>query len=444
MFLLFILPFSHTLKSQPNPDIDKLERYFEALEENNRFMGSVYIMHNHEVIFNNAYGQAADDGAAASPSSIYRIGSITKSYTAVMILQLTEQGKLSLDSTLGEFFPSIPNSDSITIKHLLRHQSGLVNFTNLPEYLDYHTHPRSREEHLALFEQIGSSFAPGSNTEYSNTAYLLLGFIIEDLTGMSFGEALQQMITEPLGLYATYYGKTIDTSSGEVQSFTYNDGKWHLSFETDMSVPHAAGAIVSTAEETALFYNALFNSEILDEETYSQMTSFTGPFGLGLIRFPFHEISMYGHNGGIDGFQSNSAHDPENNLTFAVLGNGVNYNLNNILIGLLSITYGKEFDIPDFEERQAITLTDEQLIAYSGSYSSADIPLQINLFVDNGNLMGQATGQPAFPLTIYDEQTMAFEQAGLEIIFDEKTEGRYSEFDLIQGGATYRFTLDEN
>jgi len=444
MLLLFILPFSQLLKSQPNPDIDKLNQYFEALEENNRFMGSVYIMHNDEVIFNNAYGQAAADGTAASPSSIYRIGSITKSYTAVMILQLAEQGKLSLDTTLGQFFPSIPNSDSITIEQLLRHQSGLVNFTNLPEYMDYHTQPRSREEHLALFEQIGSSFEPGSNTEYSNTAYLLLGFIIEDLTGLSYGDALRQMITEPLGLDASYFGKNIDTATGEVESFTYRDGKWELSYETDMSVPHAAGAIVSTAEETAAFYDALFNGNLLGEETYSQMITFEGPFGLGLIRFPFHEHTMYGHNGGIDGFQSNSAHDPENNLTFAVLGNGVNYNLNNILIGLLSITYGKEFDIPDFEERQAITLTDEQLSAYSGNYSSEDIPLQINIFIDNGNLMAQATGQPPFPLSIFDEQTMAFEQAGVEIIFEGKTNGRYTKFDLIQGGATYRFTLDEN
>ncbi|CAN5411760.1 serine hydrolase domain-containing protein [soil metagenome] len=444
LFLFFtFFSFFQVLYSQPNPDIDKLDRYFTALEQNNRFMGSVFIMYEDEILFNRAYGIMAADGTPAVPESIYRIGSITKSYTDVMILKLVEQGELTLDSTLDQFFPSIPNSNTITVEHLLRHQSGLVNFTNLPEYIEYYLEPRNREEHLAYFEKIGTSFEPGANTEYSNTAYLLLGFIVEKLTRMDYEEALQKMIVEPIGLQSTYFGDGIDTAGGEAESFFYREGEWHLSPETHMSVPHAAGAIISTAGETAAFYKALFNGELLTDESFEKMVSFEGPFGLGMIRFPFHDNYISGHNGGIDGYQSNSAHDPDNNLTFAILGNGVNYNFNDILIGLLSIIYGMDFEFPDFKERQSIILTDEQLAAYSGTYTSPDFPLEIRLFAENGNLMGQATGQGAFPLTIYDEQTMAFEQAGIELLFEEREKERFQSFELRQSGMVYQFSLED-
>lgn len=173
------------------------------------------------------------------------------------------------------------------------------------------------------------------------------------------------------------------------------------------------------------------------------MRDFEGQFGLGLIRFPFGDKTLIGHNGGIDGYQSNAAHSPGGDLTFAVLGNGINYSFNDILIGMLSITFGNDYEIPLFEAREAISLEESELEKYTGTYSSPNFPLNIELFVDGDNLMAQATGQGAFPLTVHDESTMAFEPAGIELQFDEPECGQYRGFRFKQSGREFDFMLQQ-
>lgn len=442
-FLFLIPTVNHQVFAQTQIDTEKLDLFFSSLEEHNRFMGSVAILQGDELLFNAAYGVIDEDETPAGSDTVYRIGSISKSFTAAMILQLIEQGKLSPDTKLEEFFPTMPNADRITIKQLLQHRSGLVNFTDLPEYMEYHTRPKSRDELLSHFREIGTGFEPGESQAYSNTAYVLLSFIIEEITGLEYADALEEMITTPAGLQSTYYGRAIDTTLGETESFRYADGRWTVSVETDMSIPQGAGAIVSTSAETALFYRHLFEGNLLSEASLTQMTIFDGPFGLGLIRFPFHDKTAIGHSGGIDEFRANAAHFRDDDLTFAILASGVNYNFNDILIGLLSITFGHDYEIPDFSERQTVQLSEEQLQLYEGTYSAPNFPLEIRLFVQNGSLMAQATGQGAFPLTTLTEKEMVFEPAGVEIEFEEKTDGRYTAFHFSQSGMEFRFSLKE-
>ena len=443
LLFIFFLTTTEILIGQPNPDLDKLDRYFTELEQNNRFMGTVFMMHGDEVRFNQSYGKSDADGTPASRESIYRIGSITKSFTSTMILQLVDRGELALGTTLGTYFPEMPNADQITIEQMLRHQSGLINFTNLPEYMEYYTDDRTRSDMLEHFTSIGTSFDPGENTEYSNTAYVLLGYIIEEVTGISYADALQQMIAGPLGLSSTYFASGIDTENNEADSFVYQQGEWQPASQTNMFIPHGAGAIVSTAEETASFYKALLSDGLMSDELFEELTRFEGPFGAGLLRFPFGDKYLFGHNGGIDGYQSNAAYSPEDDMTFSILANGVNYSFNDILIGFLSIAFDEEFEIPDFEQRMPVSLPQEQLDLYTGTYNAPNFPLAIELFSDNGNLMARATGQGAFALTIYDERTMGFEQAGIEILFEEPENNRYTTFVFSQAGQKFRFSLEE-
>lgn len=447
LFFITLFIFSAVLLesgfAQSEIDTDKLNQFFTTLHENDRFMGSVAVMHGDQIVFEEAYGIISDDGFPATPETIYRTGSITKSYTATMILQLVDRGELSLNATLNSYFPDMPNADQITIEQMLRHQSGLVNFTSLPNYFDYSTTNKSREDMLELFASVGTSFEPGINTEYSNTAYVLLGYIIEEVTGMSYADALREMIIEPLGLTSTYFGSGIDSEKNEADSFVYRQGSWLPAQMTNMSIPHGAGAIVSTAEEVARFYHGLLGGELLSDESLKQMRTFEGPFGLGLIRFPFNEKTLIGHNGSIDGYQSVAVNFREGGLTFSVMGNGINYAFNHILIGLLSISFGNDYDIPTFEEKASITLENDKLLMYTGTFKSPQFPLDIELFVDNGKLMAKATGQGAFPLTIYDEQSMAFEQAGIKIVFEKPEGDRYTAFIFSQAGNSFRFSLDE-
>jgi len=442
--LISVVTLIQPVSAQQQVDTEKLNQFFTQLEDNNRFMGSVAILSGDEIVFEEAYGMISADGIPATPGSIYRIGSITKSYTATLIMQLIEQGDLSLDTTLNSYFPNIPNADKITIEQLLRHKSGIVNITNLPDYMTYFTEDTSREEMLARIQSAGTSFEPGENTEYSNSGYVLLGYIVEEVSGQPYAEALQEMIVDPLGLNSTYFGEGIDPELNEADSFTFQQGDWQPATRTNMQVPHGAGAIVSTADEVAQFYKGLLSGELLSEKSLEQMKRFEGPFGLGLIQFPFNDKTLIGHNGGIDGYRSNSAHYPEDDLTFAILGNGINYTFNDILIGLLSITFGNNYEIPSFEERTAISPEQSALEKYAGTYSSPNFPLDIVLFTDGNNLMAQATGQGAFPLTVYDVQTMAFEQAGIELTFDDPVDGRYRGFRFTQAGQQFDFMLQED
>jgi len=444
LLLFFLLSVAPTqVWSQTNIDTEKLHNFFTVLEENQRFIGSLYVSRNGEELFSRAYGIRTAEGDPSTPDTRYRIGSITKSYTSAMILKFVEEGDLSFDTTLDQFLPGIPNADRITIEHLLRHQSGLANFTSLEDYASYMNRPRSRDEHVSRFEQLDTSFDPGAGTEYSNTGYVLLGFIIEDLSGQSYNEALKLMIADPLGLESTYAGSKDRSSAKEADPFIFQNGEWTPVPKTDLSVTGGAGSLVATAEETAQFYTSLFDGELLTEEMVDTMSSFEGAIGMGLLRIPFYDRYLTGHNGGIDGFQSNAAYDPQTGLSFALLGNGVNYNFNDILIGMLSIVYGREYSIPTFEERQPITLSPEQLTAYTGTYASPGFPLKIQIFIENGSLKAQATGQGAFPLTMFSKESAAYEQAGIEITFNQESDGRYTGFKFSQAGSTFQFTLEQ-
>lgn len=242
LILSVLLPFIliSAATARQNIDTDKLDQFFTQLADNNRFMGSVAVMLGDNVVFNEACGKISGDGIPATSRTVYRIGSITKSYTATMVLQLLEQGELSLDTTLDTYSPDMPNAGQITIEHLLRHQSGLVNFTNLPDYMEYFTGDRSREQMLDRFQSAGTSFAPGESTEYSNTGYVLLGYIIEEETGQSYADALQNMITDPLGLISTYFATGINPEENEANSFVFQQDEWQPASRTNMQIPHGA------------------------------------------------------------------------------------------------------------------------------------------------------------------------------------------------------------
>ncbi len=441
VFILFT-PFK--LTAQIEPEVEKLRTFFEALHEHDKFMGSAAILHGGELVFNQAYGFTDEGHHPAEPESIYHIGSITKTMTAAIILKLKEEGKISLTNTLADYYSDLPNAENITIEHLLRHRSGLVNFTNMPEYAEYYTDEINKEDLLNLFREYGIVFEPDDRFEYSNTGYVLLGYIIEDITELTFGEALEKFIAGPAGLSRTFF---VTENFGRhifADSFAMVDG-WQMLPKTNTAIPHAAGGVASTAEETARFFKALFEGEIISSESIELMTAHSDGLGMGIFMIPFYDKYAFGHTGGIDGFHTVAAYFPDEDVAFAIFSNGLNYVLNDITIGLLSLTFGREFDIPDFEteETEIIHLTIEEMARYTGNYVSEQLPLDIRFFEQEGRLMSQATGQGAFPLTAVSETTMKFDPAGIVIEFSDYKDGRYHAFTLKQAGQEFQFQLEE-
>ncbi|WP_445663959.1 serine hydrolase domain-containing protein [Fodinibius sp. AD559] len=421
-------------------DKQKLDTYLEKLAEKNKMMGSLTIDSAGSTAYHKAVGfRDVENNLRADADTKYRIGSITKTYTATMIMQLVDKDKLSLSTPLADFYPQIPQSESITIEHLLRHQSGLYNFTNAPNYLDWMTEARSKEELLQIFYEDEPQFDPGAQISYSNTNYVLLQFILEDITGESYAEQLKKRIVEPLNLQHTHYGDNIEPAKNEALSYQFLDEQWNLASETHLSIPGGAGAIVSTNAEMITFIRALFEGKLVSQNSLDKMTSTEQGFGIGLIKVPFHDKYAFGHNGGIDGFQSHLSYFPQEDVSIALTTNGLQYSLNDILIGALSIYFGLDFEIPSLDEK-TITLNTDQMKKYVGTYTTEQLPMEIEVFIDGKTLKAQATGQQSFPLTANSKTKFRFDPAGVVMEFDSLQNGEYQHFTLNQGGGSFPFT----
>lgn len=439
-FLSVILVIGLTIGAVCSQNINKpkLDSLFDILALKNKAMGSVILSANGNVVYSRAIGYSSISDAGKIPSTEttkYRIGSITKMFTATMILQLVEKGKISLDATLDKYFPVLPNASKITIRNLLNHRSGLHNFTNEQEYRTWMTSPKTHDEMLAIISKYPVDFQPDEKYSYSNSNYVILGYIIEKICNKSYAKVLSESITTRLGLKNTYYGGRTDSKNNE--SFSYRWVKeWEQVPETDMSIPGGAGSIVSTPADLTKFIEALFSLKLVSENSLNQMKDMKDGYGMAMIKVPFGTKTGYGHGGGIDGFASNLIYFPEDKLTVSYCTNGVVYPMNDILIGVGSIYYNKDYSIPDFIDRPAINLSSEELDKYLGEYSSTQIPLKISITKDKSALFAQATGQSAFPLEAADKDKFRFEQAGIVIEFNSDKTG----FTLKQGGGSFLFT----
>ncbi len=441
--LTFLLLFFGTGLLAQDFDRAKMDQYLNALGTHDKAMFSLAIRDEGLVVYQKSIGNAIDEKAIKPDAQTqYRIGSITKVFTTTMIFQLIEEGKLSLDTKLSDYYPAIKNADQITISHLLHHQSGIFNVTNKPEFQTYMSSPRTKEQMVATMEGLESDFTPGSSGRYSNSGFMLLGFIIEDITGEHYANQLQKRIVEPLGLKRTNYGGVLADSEDHAWSYRPGSKGWTSSFETHKSIPHGAGAITSTPTDLTAFMNALFHEKLITKESLAKMKEIENGFGRGLFKIPFYNQFGYGHGGKIDAFDSNTAYFEGEDMAIAITANGLNMVMNDIMIGVLSIYFNKPFDIPNFDAKP-ISLSKKKLTNYEGIFSSEQLPLKITFTQENGQLVAQATGQSTIKLTAYSEAEFRFKAAGITILFDMKGNTiDYDHFTLKQGGGSFKYARE--
>ncbi|MDB5030588.1 serine hydrolase domain-containing protein [Mucilaginibacter sp.] len=437
LLLLFLILQSCTYAQTFNKA--KLDSFFVALNTRDENMGSIAIAANGVVVYQNAIGYSQVNKGLKTPATIetkYRIGSISKMFTATMIFQLIDEGKLSFETRLASYFPQLPNAGKITIGEMLDHRSGLHNFTNDSLYRTYMSIPKSEAEMTAIFARQKPDFEPDAKAEYSNTNFVLLGYIIEKLTGKTYAEELKKRVTTKIGLADTYYGTKANPANNEAYSYDYAT-QWTQVPETDMSIPGGAGAIVSTPTDLIKFINALFAGKLISQASLELMKTMKDNYGMAMFAFHFfNDKNGYGHAGGIDGFSSLLIYFPEDKLAVAYISNGIRYSTNDIVKGALSIYFNRPFSIPEFNESKTITLNTTDLDKYVGKYTSTQMPLKIDITKNNTVLFAQATGQRALPLEAKGGDKFVFSAAGVTLQF----EPRKKTFTLTQGGKTYLFT----
>lgn len=451
--LLFVFAFStFTFAQDKFKRIDSLLNY---LNENNKFMGSLTIREGENVVFNKAYGFAdVEKKIKADRLTRYKIGSISKTFTAVMVMQLIEEKKLTLQTKLNRFYPKITNAEKISIYDLLHHRTGIVDYVN--QDASFHASldkKHSKEDILKVITSFKSNFEPGSKYEYSNSNFFILGCIIEKLTKKSYEENLQNRIVKKaeLGTFenktemtdkgavtkkvfvpTTYYKEeATNTANKESYSYYFDGTNWVKSLENNNSIAFASGGITSTTADLTKFIQALFNGKLVSQASLDQMKEIKEGYGKALIQFPFGERRFYGHGGKIEEFSSMLGYYPTEKLSFSLISNGNNFEQNDIIIGILSIYYKMPFPFPKF-----MKMDKAELAKFTGTYASKDLPLKITVSEKNGELSAQATGQGAFPLTFKEETTFVFAPAGIEMVFGDKS------FVLIQGGMKFNFTKE--
>lgn len=411
--ILLTLTFFASAGAQ-SPDKVKLERFFDRLAEKNKAMGSVTVARDGRILYSRAIGYSQINGAEkknSTASTRYRIGSVTKMFTAVMIFQLVEEGKLKLTDTLERFFPQIPNAGKITIAQMLGHRSGIYDFTRGGNFRSWKMNAKTKDEILAIIVEGKAVFEPGEKTEYSNSGFLLLGYIVEKVGGKPYESALKERIAGKIGLKDTYLG-TGKTDLGKNESFSFNYvGEWKQETETDLSIPGGAGAMISTPNDLTKFVQALFGGKLVSKENLASMMQDK----LGMDTFQFVGKTFYGHTGGIDNFGAWLAFLPEEKLAFAYTANAKVYPADKIVSGVFDIYYNKPFEIPAFEK---INVSPEVLDKYVGGYSSPQTPLKITIIRDGSMLLAQPAGQSAFPLEATAQDKFMIESRGIFFEFD--------------------------
>lgn len=413
-------------------DFSKLDQFLDSLEIHNKFMGTILLATDGKPDYERALGFSdLESGKKVTPGTNFRIGSISKMFTTVLVLKTVESGKLRLDQKLADFYPQIQNSDKITLSQLLQHRSGIHNFTNNEDYSSYNTKPKSEEELVDIIVKGGSDFEPDAKADYSNSNFVLLTFILEKVNKKPYSEQLDLEINRPLNLENTYVFSATDLNKDECYSFNFN-GKWVKETETDPSIPLGAGAISSTVGDLNVFIHSLFAGKLISEQSLKLMIEIREGFGRGMFSFPYFERKSYGHTGGIDGFRSFLGYFPEDKVTITVLSNGLNYNNNDILLALLDSYFGKEISIPSFA---SITLKPEDLDLYVGDYASDQIPLKLTFVKDGAKLVAKPTGQPETVLEATAEHTFEFKPVNAKFIFDP---GK-GEVTLKQSGQSFTF-----
>ncbi|CCQ95883.1 Predicted beta-lactamase [[Clostridium] ultunense Esp] len=420
----------------------ELDAYIKALEKHQNFHGSVFVAKDGEVLLNKGYGFADFEQNTNNISQTkFAIGSITKQFTAMAIMQLNEKGLLSVEDKISKYFPDFPNGDSITIHNLLTHTSGLTNYTNLSEFLDIDLNNKDPMKTIELIKNLPLEFEPGKEFSYSNTNYVLLGMIVENITDISLEDYLQKNIFTPLNMS--------NTGSYYIENNQFPDATPYTGFleiypvddELVLTQAYGAGNIYSTVEDLYRWDRALSTEQLVKKETLDKIfTEYitmpgAGSYGYGWMIADTDMGRQIFHGGNTMGFTANIARYPEKDLVVIILTNSAYYDTTSLTNALTSIVLDKDYEMP--EVLKEIEIEDPNLYDnYIGKYEFID-GTYINITKIEDKLYAQVTGQNAFEILPLSNNRFFAKDVDIRIEFIKDEEEKITELVLEQLGMTF-------
>jgi CubicO group peptidase (beta-lactamase class C family) len=399
-----------------------------------KFMGTVLVAQDGKVLLDKGYGFANLEWEVPNtPATKFRLGSITKQFTAASILLLEERGKLKVDDPVKKHMPDAPAAwDKITIFHVLTHTSGIPSFTGFPDYKAHQAQAMTPEKLVEWFRDKPLEFEPGTKWNYSNSGYVLLGYLIEKISGQSYSEFVQQNIFTPLGMKDSGYDSNSAIIAHRAAGYTPDkSGPANAGF-VHMSIPFSAGALYSTTEDLLRWEQGLFGGKVLKAESLAKMTTpFKQDYAFGLAVSANNGHKMIAHDGGIEGFNTSLAYYPDDKLVVAVLANLNGPFAGQIAGNLAKVAHGEKVVLPT--ERKEITISPEILKKYVGTYELTP-RFSLAITLEDGQLISQGTNQEKVPMFAESETMFFLKLVDAQIEFVKNEKGDVTHLVLHQNG----------
>lgn len=433
LILLFTLGFTYVGYSQ---DVAaRIDTLLQAYSTLHKFNGTVLVARGSTILLEKGYGyRQVANRIQHDKTSIFQIGSVTKQFTTAIIQKLQAEGKLNVQDVIGKYFPQFPRGDSITVEHLMLHTSGIYNYTNDKTFMENEvTKPANREKMIATFRDKSASFSPGANWQYSNSAYLLLGYIIESVTKKPYEQVVREYIFKPLKMTNSGFDFThLQRKEKSTGYFVFNDKDTVISTIVDSSVSFSAGAIYSTTQDLYRWHQALQTNVILTKAQQDKAyTPVKSNYGYGWVIDSLYGKRVVTHGGGIHGFTSDFMRIPADDICIILLSNTSSPALHNIAKNIAAVLYGKPYEIP--QERKAITLTEEKMKQYVGEYTINE-KLQLSITLKDSQLIASPTGQPSAVLHAEKEDHFFVKAPEVQLRFTRNEKQAIDGFILYQNG----------
>jgi CubicO group peptidase (beta-lactamase class C family) len=440
LIVLTVLPLfaACALAQEAAPITSKLEEYLSAAAKQG-FTGSALVARDGKVIYSKGYGMAnAEWDIPNTPQTKFRLGSITKQFTAASILLLQERGKLGVQDPVCKYIAECPKAwEPVTIHHLLTHTSGIPSYTDVKSPEEFRKLSLTQVTPAGFVDSFKSKpleFPVGEKMKYNNSGYFMLGYIIEKVSGQSYEAFLQENIFTPLKMADTGYDTHDRILKKRATGYSWNNGARVNSDYLDMTVPYAAGSLYSTVEDLFAWNEALFSDKLLSAKSReAMMTVDKNDYAYGLAINQQFNRKMVSHGGGINGFNTFLARFPQEKVTIVVLRNA-NYGVpgpDKISQDLAAIVFGEKYEIP--RERVAIKIDPKILDAYVGQYE-LNPNFIFTMTREGDSLMAQAAGQPKFELFPESDIKFFLKVVDAQVTFVKDDKGVVTHLILHQGG----------
>jgi CubicO group peptidase (beta-lactamase class C family) len=411
---------------------EQIDKLMNLYSDYGQFNGSILVADAGKVIYKKGFGMANMEwNIPNQPDTKHRLGSVTKQFTSMLILQLVEQGKLKLDAPITTYLPDYPKAsgDKITIHHLLTHTSGIPNYTSFPNFVkELSINPYSPEAFVKKFADLPLEFTPGEKFAYSNSGYFLLGYIIEQVSGKTYEQVLQDNILTPLKMNNTGFDHHETILKNRASGYEKNGKNYLNAGYLDLSIPYAAGSMYSTVVDLYLWDQALYTEQLLSKKNKDLLFNSyipAGPEHYGYGWFVYQafnaekntSLTVIEHGGGINGFNTLVSRIPSDKNLVVLLNNTGGTNLSEMNTAIRNILYNKPYSMP----KKSLTIAFVDVIREKGIASGLTYFKENNnsiIYAISENEMNSAgyqflqTGKIKEAIEIFKLNVEAFPQSG--------------------------------